>query len=202
MGDGACSTSPRTNSRRCRRQHRRRSDAGRASRGVATMARCKRLLVVGAGAGPGAEPRAAAGKSHRTRRRSTRRRNPLRRILPAGRRPTTTCSAVRSCGRSRNCCKTSARITSCTDGTTAGRREPCQEFSDYVQADPNARNLVAAFDKRLDRHRPRPAAQRQPGARLREGTPTSSGTTGVVLMGDGSVKMMDESEFQAALEGQ
>ncbi len=73
------------------------------------------------------------------------------------------------------------------------------EFRTYLTQDPNARNLVAAIDKdwvvfRLD---PPPSGSQ---VLAYEKDEYQAWHNRLVLLGDGSVKMMVDSEFQAALK--
>jgi hypothetical protein len=75
------------------------------------------------------------------------------------------------------------------------------EFKAYLQSDPNARNEVEALNKGwvvlvLDR----PPNSHQVLAYEKE--PYQKWGNRIVLMGDASVKLMGEAEFQAALKGQ
>ncbi len=74
-----------------------------------------------------------------------------------------------------------------------------QQFRGYLAQDPNARNLVTAIDKdwvvfRLD---PPPGANQ---VLAYEKDEFQGWHNRLVLLGDGSVKMMVDAEFQAALK--
>jgi hypothetical protein len=75
------------------------------------------------------------------------------------------------------------------------------EFKAYLQSDPNARNEVEAFNKGwivlvLD---PPPNSHQ---VLAYEKEPYQNWGNRIVLLGDGSVKVMVEAEFQAALKAQ
>ncbi len=75
------------------------------------------------------------------------------------------------------------------------------EFRNYLVHDPNARNLVAAIDKDwivfvLD---PPPNGNQ---VLAYEKEAFAQFNNRIVLFGDGSVKLMPDAEFQAALRGQ
>ncbi len=88
-----------------------------------------------------------------------------------------------------------------TDDPNGRPPRTVQEFRNYLVRDPNTRNMVAAIDKGwvvflLD---PPPSANQ---VLAYEKEAFAQFNNRIVLLGDGSVKLMVDSEFQAALKGQ